>query len=64
MFVAASGLSLAAPSGGCAPGELRRLLSAVVYLVAEHQLLGAQASVVVAMGLAAPRHVGSSGTGD
>ena len=31
-------LSLAAPSGGCAPGEVRRLLTAVVYFVAEHQL--------------------------
>ena len=39
-----------------------RLLTAIASLVAEHRLWGAQASVVVAAHLVAPRHMGSSRT--
>ena len=49
-FVAASGLSLLAVSGGYSLVAAHGILIAVAPLVAEHRLQGAQASVVAARG--------------
>ena len=51
IFIAAKRLSLVAVNGGCSLVEVHWLLTAVVSLVAENGLQGAQASVVVAPGL-------------
>ena len=44
-------LSLVAVRGGCSPVALRKLLTAVISLVAEHGLWGMQASALAMHGL-------------
>ena len=59
------GFSPVAASGGLPPAAAHRLLPAVASLVAEYGLYTVRASGVVAhTGPVAPRHVGSSQTGD